>query len=62
MNKNKRKEQWKIMPEPRVFIYGRIEGFLEDISIHGAGLVLNFENPEGTGNGQPGEETAGQDH
>lgn len=41
MSGNKRQSNRQILPEPRVFINGKIEGFVEDLSIKGAGLVVN---------------------
>lgn len=46
-NQDKRKLPRKIMPEPRIMINGKIAGYLEDISLIGAGLVCNEHYEKG---------------
>lgn len=44
---NKRNQSRHVLSEPRIIIDGKIAGFLENISIDGAGLVLNNPYKEG---------------
>lgn len=41
MFQERRESQRRLMPEPRIIINGKMQGYLEDISKLGAGLVLN---------------------
>ncbi|OHD07037.1 MAG: hypothetical protein A2Y41_07030 [Spirochaetes bacterium GWB1_36_13] len=41
MDGNKRGGDRQILPEPRVIINGKVQGYVEDISKSGAGLILN---------------------
>ena len=44
---NKRNQGRHVLSEPRIIIDGKVAGFLENVSIDGAGLVLNNPFKEG---------------